>query len=61
MKIYSYKNYTFHLKACYQFLLEFWLEFLDSISNKESSNIDMLILFQTLKEKREKKCLGKKY
>lgn len=55
------KNCIFHLKAYYQFLLEFWLEFLDSVSNKENSNIDMLILFQTLKKNQETKCHGKKH
>lgn len=47
------------MNACYQFLPEFWLEFLDSVSDKESSSIDMLIQFQILKKKEEKKYYGK--
>ena len=57
----NYKDYISHLKAHYQFLLEFWFEFLDSISNKESSNTNKLIQFQTLKKKNETKYHGENH
>lgn len=55
----NYKDYIFHVKAYYQFLLEFWFEFLDSISNKENSNTNKLIQFQNLKK--ETKYHGENY